>query len=138
MCGEGQPRHGDAAVRQERHLDVARDAQLLLHALLLRLFLQQVLDACRHRIEGFGQLPELIVGSHDDLVLEVAPPHPFGAGKQLVDGAGDRARECEAHHERGHLNHQEQDAEDGHAEREKRAKRHRPVGGGHRARRPFA
>ena len=52
--------HAQRPLRQQRHLDLARDPQLLLEPLLLGLLLQQVLDARGHRVERLGQLAELI------------------------------------------------------------------------------
>ena len=48
-------------LRQQRHLDLARDAQLLLEPLLLGRRLQQVLDAAGHLVERTGQVAELIL-----------------------------------------------------------------------------
>ena len=59
--------------------------------------LQQVLDAGRHRVERLRQLAELIARADRDLVREVAAAHALGAGEQLVDRPGDRARERQPH-----------------------------------------
>ena len=51
-----EARHVERAPRQERHLDLPGDAQLLLEALLLGRRLQQLLDAARHLVERLGEL----------------------------------------------------------------------------------
>ena len=87
------------ALRQQAHLDLARDAQLLLQPLLLRLLAQQVLDAARHHVERLRQLAELVAAVHRDRVREVALAQPLRAARQLVDAAGDRARQQQAQDE---------------------------------------
>ena len=57
-----QAGHVQRAVRQQRHLNLVRDAQLLFQPLLLGRLPQQILDAGGHRVERLGQLAELIVG----------------------------------------------------------------------------
>ena len=47
-----------------------------------------------------------------DPVREVALPHALGAGEQLVDRAGDRARQRQAHDQRHDLDDQEQAGHD--------------------------
>ena len=59
-----------------------------------------------------GQLAELIVASDVDAVGEVALPHPLGAHEQLVDRAGDRARQRQPHDQRDDLDDQEQHGDD--------------------------
>ncbi len=46
--------------RQQRLLNVARDAQLVVEPLLLALHVQQVLDAGAHAIERARQIAELV------------------------------------------------------------------------------
>ena len=59
--GHRQARHPQRPVRQQRHLDLVRDAQLFLEPLLLGRLAQQILDAGGHRVERLGQLAELIL-----------------------------------------------------------------------------
>ena len=98
--------------RQQRHLDLPRDAQLFLQPLLLRRRQQQVLDAAGHLVERARQLAELILRRDVDAVREVALPHALGAHEELVDRARDRARERQAHHQRHELDDQKQDRDD--------------------------
>jgi hypothetical protein len=113
MRGDAEPAHRHRALREEGHLDAARDAQLLLHPLLFRLLDEQILDARGHRVERLGQLAELIAGSDGDAPGEVAAADPLGAGKELVDRAGDRLRQRQAHGEGDALDNQKQDADTG-------------------------
>ena len=46
--------------RQQRLLNLARDAQLVVEPLLLALHVQQVLDARAHAVERLGQIAELV------------------------------------------------------------------------------
>ena len=64
------------------------------------------------------QLAELVAGADGDLVAEVAAAHALGAGKQLVDRSGDRARERESHDERDGLDDQEQTRDHGKQDQE--------------------
>jgi hypothetical protein len=57
MRGERETRHQERALRQQRHLDASRDPQFLLEALLLRLLLQQLLDAAGHRLNDSASSP---------------------------------------------------------------------------------
>ena len=60
------------AARQERHLDLARDAQLFLEPALLVRLLQQLLDVGGHLVERLGELAELIAAAQLDAMGEVA------------------------------------------------------------------
>ena len=71
-----KPRHLQGPLRQQRHLDLAGDAQFLLEALLLGGLAQQILDAGRHRVERLRELAELVLRGHGDLVGEVARAGP--------------------------------------------------------------
>ena len=75
----------ERALRQQRHLNVARDLQLLLEPPLLVLLDEQMLDAACHVVERGRQLPELVVRSHGDALLEVSALDALGAAEQLVD-----------------------------------------------------
>jgi hypothetical protein len=75
----------ERAARQQRHLNLPRDAQLLLHPLLLRGGLEQVLDAAGHLVERIGQLAELVLRRDLDAMGEVSLADALGAGEQLVD-----------------------------------------------------
>ena len=55
-----QSRHHQRPLRQQRHLNLVRDAELLFEPLLFRRLAQQTFDARRHRVERLGQLAELI------------------------------------------------------------------------------
>ena len=65
-----------------------------------------------------GQLAELIARADGDLVREVAAPHAFGAGEQLVHRPGNRSRQRQPHHERDGLNDQEEHADDSQADQD--------------------
>ena len=106
-----QARHRQRPLRQQRHLDFVRDPELLFEPFLFVRLPQQVLDAGGHLVERSGQLAELILGGDRNLVREVALPHALGAGKQLVDGAGDRSRERRPDDERHDFDHEEQPAD---------------------------
>ena len=99
------------AVRQQRHLDVARDLQLLLEPPLLVLLDEQMLDAARHVVERRRELAELVVRSHGDALLEVSALDALGAPEQLVDRGRDRARQRETVAQRDHLDDQQQHAD---------------------------
>ena len=111
VAGEREAGHPQRSLWQQRHLDLARDLQFLLEPLLLGLLLQQVLDARGHRVERIGELAELIARADRYLVREVALPHALGAGEEVVDRPGDRARERQPHAERHHLDDEEQPAD---------------------------
>src|SRR5688500_15651239 len=72
MGGEADAGHEERPLRQQRHLDAARDAQLLREALFLGLLLEQVLDARGHRVERLRQLAELVPRFDGDAAGEVA------------------------------------------------------------------
>ena len=65
--------------RQQRLLDLARDAQLVVEPLLLALHVQQVLDAGAHAVERLGQVAELVARVDADAVREVALLDALGA-----------------------------------------------------------
>ena len=54
-----------------------------------------------------------------DPVCEVALPNALGAHEQLVDGAGDRAREREPHEERDALDDEKENRDHGERRQEK-------------------
>ena len=107
-----QPGHHQRPLRQQRHLDLVRDAELLFEPLLLGRLPQQILDARRHRVERLRPARRAdrcaVIG---DLVREIALPHALGAGEQLVHRSGDRARQREADHERNAFDDEEQPAD---------------------------
>ena len=110
-----EPRNGDRVARQERHLHLVGDAQLLLEPFLLAHLLQQVADAGGHAVERFGEVAELIARPHPNTVREVALLHAAGADEQLVHRAGDRPRQRQPHHQRNRLDdHEQQDYDDEH------------------------
>ena len=107
-----EARHVELAARQERHLDLPRDAQLFFEPLLLGRRLEQVLDAAGHLVERPGELAQLVLGVDVDAVREVALPDALGAHEELVDRARDRARERQPHDERDELDDEEEDRDD--------------------------
>ena len=105
-------RHHQRSLRQQRHLDLVRDPELLLEPLLLRGLAQQVLDAGGHRVERLGQLAELVLRLHRNLVGEIALPDALGAGEQLVHRSGNRLGQRQTDDERDRLDDKEQPADD--------------------------
>ena len=116
-CRHAQRRHAEARhverpARQQRHLDLARDAQFLFEPLLLRRRLQQILDAARHLVERAGELTELVLGRDRDAVREISLTHALGPHEQLMDRARDRPRQCQPHDQRDQLDEQKQHGDD--------------------------
>ena len=107
-----EARHVELPARQQRHLDLPRDAQLFLEPLLLGGGQEQVLDAAGHLVERPGELAQLILGADVDAVREVALPDALGAHEELVDRARDRPRQRQPHDERHELDDEEEDADD--------------------------
>jgi hypothetical protein len=110
--GYGQSGHDQRPLRQQGHLNLAGDTQLFFQALLFRRLPEQVLDAGSHRVERGRQLAQLIVGLDRNLVGEIALPHAFGSGEQLVNRSRDRLRQRKAGNERDELNHEKEAADD--------------------------
>ncbi len=111
--GDPHPRRGGEALDgQQAHLDLPRDAQLLLEPLLLRLLLHELPDPARHQVEGLGQLPELVARADPDLVREVALPQLLRPHREGVDPPGDRPREEEAEDEGHRVHHHEDEAQE--------------------------
>jgi hypothetical protein len=73
-----------------------------------------------------AQLAQLIVAHDVDAVREVAVPHALGAHEQLVDAAGDRARQRQPHDQRDELDDQEQERDHAEDEKDRPAERRRP------------
>ena len=96
--------------RQQRLLNLARDAQLVVEPLLLALDVQQVLDARAHAVERLGEIAQLVARRDVDAVREVALLDPLRAREELVHGGRDHTRERRAHEERRALDDQEQHA----------------------------
>ena len=111
-----EARHVELTARQERHLNLAGDAQLLLEALFLGGRLEQILDAAGHLVEGTGELSELILGVDVDAVREVSLTDSLGAHEELVNRARNRARECQPHDERDEFDDEEQHSDGDQAE----------------------
>ena len=72
--------------RQQRLLNLARDAQLVVQPLLLALHVQQVLDAGAHAVERVGEVAQLVARLDADAMGEVALLDALGADEQLVHG----------------------------------------------------
>ena len=103
-----QAGHAQLALRQQRHLDAARNPQLLLEPALLVALFEQLADAARHLVERQRQIAELIVGAGGDAPREIAALHMLGAGEQVIHRVGNRSRQRQAVAERHHFNHQQQ------------------------------
>ena len=106
---------GDRPLRQQAHLDLAGDPQLLLEPLLLRVLAQQILDPAGHHVERLGELAELVVGPDGNAGAEVTLAQPLRAHRQRVDVAGDGAGQQRAHEQRAAVDDEEEPADDGHA-----------------------
>ena len=106
--GSRQAQRGDADARQlhqalagqQAHLDLARDAQLLLESLPLALLLDQGLERARHQVERLGQVAQLVVRADPDHVREVALAQALRADREVVHAARDLARQQQTERQR--------------------------------------
>src|ERR1700691_3194663 len=91
-------------VGEKLSLHFLSDHQFVLELLFFLLFFDQLLQRCRHRIEGVGQSGNLIVRLHWNTMAEVAAIDVCGGVVELGYGAGHGARQAGADDERYHFN----------------------------------
>ena len=71
-----------------------------------------------------GELAELVLRLDVDAVREVALPHALRAHEELVDRAGDRARQRQPHHQRHELDDEKEERDHDDDQRDSVAEQH--------------
>ena len=97
--------------RKEVGLDLLRDGDLVLQALLFLLLFEQSLQRSCHGVERSAQLGELIVACDADAVVEVAAVDVLGRAVEIGDRCGDGAAQPDRHPQGQQLDDEKDEAE---------------------------
>ncbi len=109
----GQVHRGE--IRQQAHLHLARDAQLLLQGHALLTLIQRSLELHGHVIEVARQHAHLIAAARAHARGEIALGEAADARVEVIHGTAERPREAHAEDHRHHLEHDHHDQQRGDA-----------------------
>src|SRR5262249_52842844 len=95
--------HLDLTMREEIVLDLLRNLELALHALLFALLFEQAFERFCHGVKRGGERTKLIAAENLDAMCKVAAVNSDSGAVEIADGVSDGAVETNRHHKRDEL-----------------------------------